>query len=527
MRALLALPPLFLLSSLQGCNDTGLTAGKQTNDAIPDIVVTPATLDFGPVPEGGVADGQVVIENVGNAALDVTGMSVDGAAFTLVSGPTVLVGPGDVATVSLSYTPVNADDSGFLTIKSNDPDTPSLPVALVGRGAFPVLEIDPSPVDLGQTELCDDEGRTVAFKNVGEADLTITQTLLSGSALSLDEPAWPQTVAPGDQVDVTVHFAPGRVGGVAGELWVDSNDPAGARKATVSAQGVVDGRVSVTDEFRQPDGPWDRTDVMFFVDRSCSMKDDEANLQRNIGILADELSAADSDWQFMVTIDDYGCSEGDFITPETADVPAAFGAALATAPGSYTEAGLTITTRGLERSIGGGCNQGFLREDSKTLIVTVSDEPEQSPEDWSHYTARMRGVAPSAAVVAVVGDLPDGCATAEPGSGYVEAAEATGGVFLSICDADWGEYFSVVGELATSGPQLVFPLSATPDPSTIGVSIDGETSSAWDYEATDNSIVFRSQPSALSLIQVDYDLTRDCGGSGAGDSGAGDSGAGD
>lgn len=498
---------------LAACSDTSLTVGAASNDASPDIVVSPGTLDFGAVPFAGSTTGVVRIDNLGDAALSVEDLVFSGdGAFTLAADfQDLWIPAGSGEDLALLYSPVNAEDAGWVTVYSNDPDEPALPVALLGRGAFPQLEIAPNPLDLGAVELCEADARWVELRNVGEDDLELTQLLVSGEGLSLLEgPELPVSLAPGEVALAQVGFEPLRASGVAGELWVDSNDPAGARKADLQATGVVDGLVEATDTFRQPDGPWARTDLMFFIDRSCSMGDDEANLVSNIGLLADQLDRAASDWQIMVTIDDNGCHEGDFITPETEDVVGAFRSALATAPGDFTEAGLTIAAEGLERSVGGGCNQGFLREDSKTLVVMLSDEPEQSPDPWQDYVARMQAASDSVGIVAVVGDLPHGCTTAEAGSGYVEAADATGGMFLSICSADWGDYFDVVGELATGEPSDRFVLSHDPEPATIEVLVDGTTERGWTFEAESRTVVLDDEPEPLSLVEIHYALGREC-----------------
>jgi len=518
---------LSLLLLLTGCSDNGLGVATADNNTAPDIEVSPGTVDFGPIPLDGVGESLVEVRNLGDAALTLDRVELSGdAAFALGEGVDGLwIEAGGVATVALEYRPVNESDAGFATFYSNDPDEPSLPVSLLGRGAFPQLSIVPTPVELGQVELCDSSERAVRFENSGEDDLELRQILLAGEGMTLlDAPVLPLTLAPGESADATVHFAPGRAAGIAGELWADSNDPAGARQAVVSATGVVDGQVEVEEHFRQPDGPWESADIMFFVDRSCSMKDDQANLVRNIDLLAQELDDAASDWQMMVTIDDNGCHEGALLTPETADVEGGFEAALATAPGEFTEAGLTIVTNGIERSLGGGCNDGFLRSDSKTLLVTVSDEPEQSPDPWKDYVARIQALAPTAAVVAVVGDADTGCPTALPGTGYIEAADFTGGTFLSICSPDWGRYFDVVGELASEGPKDRFDLRWPAEPDTIEVEVDGVASTAWTYDDVVPAIVFDIRPQPLAAIDVRYAPARSC--DEAGDTGASDTGAG-
>ena len=44
--------------------------------------------------------------------------------------------------------------------------------------------------------------------------------------------------------------------------------------------------------------------------------------------------------------------------------------------------------------------------------------------------------------------VPDGCDSADPGFGYYEATTLTGGLFLSICNNDWGPTLTSLAELA-------------------------------------------------------------------------------
>ena len=50
-------------------------------------------------------------------------------------------------------------------------------------------------------------------------------------------------------------------------------------------------------------GPFETSDVFVYVDRSCSMTDDAANLFN----FTDALEDLDSDWQVIVATSDHGC----------------------------------------------------------------------------------------------------------------------------------------------------------------------------------------------------------------------------
>jgi hypothetical protein len=110
---------------------------------------------------------------------------------------------------------------------------------------------------------------------------------------------------------------------------------------------------------------------------------------------------------------------------------------------------------------------------------------------------------------AVAGDYPTGCGTAEAGTGYYEAVSATGGVFLSIC-SNWSTNVDVLADISIEG-LVEFELSATPDPSSITVFVDGvQWLIDWHYDATLNQIVFDTELSEGAAIEVNYGVLVTC-----------------
>ena len=108
----------------------------------PDIVVYPASLayDFGDVEVGDSNTVLVQIGNLGDADLEVTGLTLAGSGdFAITDGPAVpfTVAPSTsiVVDIQITYAP-SADglDSATLTIASDDADEPSVEVALMGVG---------------------------------------------------------------------------------------------------------------------------------------------------------------------------------------------------------------------------------------------------------------------------------------------------------------------------------------------------------------------------------------------------------
>lgn len=145
---------LVSLALLGACNDydlvrpgdknLGTDTGTEPTDPevlVPDIEVTPTSLDFGGLPKDCASAPQVVtITNVGEGALDVSGVDLTGegvSGFTLagVSAPFTLAA-GEAVEVEVVFEPgAWVPYSPDITVSSNDPDEAEVGVALEGYGA--------------------------------------------------------------------------------------------------------------------------------------------------------------------------------------------------------------------------------------------------------------------------------------------------------------------------------------------------------------------------------------------------------
>lgn len=110
----------------------------------PRIEVRPLSLSFGEVTLGTTADRTVEVRNTGTANLQVSGLSTNNAAYSVVSpAMPATVAPGNAITVTVRFAPTaEQPESGDLTITSDDADAPTVAVALSGTG---VTEPVPPP----------------------------------------------------------------------------------------------------------------------------------------------------------------------------------------------------------------------------------------------------------------------------------------------------------------------------------------------------------------------------------------------
>ncbi|MDP2313454.1 MAG: choice-of-anchor D domain-containing protein [Pseudomonadota bacterium] len=500
---------------LPACIENGFVEPGRGNpeDDKPAIEVFPPALQFDGLVLGDMATQPLTVRNIGLAPLTVVGAQLSGTtAFSLPVEPDLILEPGTETTFDVAFSPVNPEDWGSLYILSDDPEVPSVEVPLSGGALVGELLVLPNPLDFGAVPLGCSQSGSVYVQNVGSVDLTINTIVPLGDDFGA---TWdftlPLVLPAGEQLEVPLTYYPDDLTADEGEVWITSDAIVGLTVAKQRGNGTLDS--TVDDEWWQGNGPWEQTDIVFYVDQSGSMLDDQERLRSNFSRFVDILEELDLDWQIMVVTDEDGCHNESILDRDTPDASNVFASAVVGPAGRWTEAGLSLVAQALENAEPGGCNEGFLRTNAKTTAVMVSDEPDQSRTDWDVKVARMRSYAPSIGITSIVGDVPDGCETAEPGTGYVEASLATGGAILSICNEDWSSYFETIATLSALGQTDTFVLTSIPDPATLIVKVDGQdATTGWTYDATWNAIRFEHAaiPAPGVQVQAWYDIEADC-----------------
>lgn len=500
--------PILLLLS---CSDSNLARDGGADGFVPILQLDPMIADFGAIAETESAIRTVTATNIGDASLTIESFQIDGsAAFTLLTELPDSLGPNESATVDIAFTPTSQKLTADLVVTSNAVASPVVTTNLRGEGLYPALRVSPKPYDMGSVPPgCAREG-AVELVNVGTTTLTIESAIIVGSGFSTPEALpVPLSLEPDESAALGITFESAEYADHDALLYVSSNDPAGVTIAGVNAY-VEEPPNESEDHLVQGTGPWDMVDVLVYVDQSGSMDDDQARLASNFSTFIYNLEATLTDWQLIVANDDDGCRNTDILSPYVADATSQFSAGVTKGGGNWTEAGLTVANNALEETFG-GCNAGFLRDDSKTMLLLVSDEPEQSRQGWSTVTAEILEWAPTATIVAIVGPAPKGCSSADLGSGYIEAATLTGGETFSICESDWTEYFAEIVSIATEPPVDRLPLSWVPELSTLEVTLDAYVWTEWTYNEVDNSVLFNADaiPEGGQRVEATYLVAAD------------------
>jgi MYXO-CTERM domain-containing protein len=178
----------------------------------------------------------------------VTGLTLGGRdaskfMMTAVSLPLVF-GAGAQLSLSLTYSPGTVGmHLGTLTIASNDPTLPLLPINLTGTGTSPTIAISPLMVDFGNILLnTPTSASQVTITNTGTASLSVTSIVLGGtaaSAFTLGLPTLPAVVTPNQSATFTVAAEATALGAIDGTVTVQTDDTSvPSAVVTVHAVGV-------------------------------------------------------------------------------------------------------------------------------------------------------------------------------------------------------------------------------------------------------------------------------------------------
>lgn len=273
--------------------------------------------------------------------------------------------------------------------------------------------------------------------------------------------------------------------------------------------------------------PIPQVDVLWVIDSSCSMEEEQTALTANFAAFMEFFIGSGLDYHIGVVSMDMNDpthsgrlrSSGNvrFIDDGTSDPITVFSdmAGLGTS-GHHQERGRAAAYTAVEIKRDTD-NAGFVRDDAALHMVAISDENDKSlpsPVTKDEFVGYMQSVKWSERMVSfssIVGP-PGGCEDAvEAGTNYLDLTRTLGGVEWSICTEDWASFLAQLG-LKASGLRQEYYLSELPIEDTIEVLVhEGDTTLTffapddWVYDASHNSVRFHTfVPEALSVIELQY-----------------------
>jgi len=269
-------------------------------------------------------------------------------------------------------------------------------------------------------------------------------------------------------------------------------------------------------------------DVLFVIDNSASMADDQATMATTTAHFLDFLLGSSVDYRVGVTTTDPGgvdCpnsgspAAGELVTlgglswldASVANPDMFLGTSVQVGTaGCFLESGLTTAYQALTDT-----TSGFRRDDAALVVVFVSDEDDQStsltapPIDDPGMLAWLDGIAadvPLSVHGVLCLDTGAGCTSDR----YRDVIDHVGGVSFPLDDAAAWEAAMVQVGIDASGTTDRLLLTQTPDEATLVVGTvlaDGSetTTTDWTYDAATNEVVLQQYVDADESWYVRYE----------------------
>lgn len=255
---------------------------------------------------------------------------------------------------------------------------------------------------------------------------------------------------------------------------------------------------------RVKQGVQPKVDILWILDNSCSMSEEQDNIATNLGEFFKHIDDAGVDWHMGVVTTDIDSSSTDdasslevaagyrLITDNTPFREELFEALVRVGTsGSGEERGLYTGFHALAKTnpVLQETNRGINRPNAAMHVIVVSDENDQSSTRPSSAPTPWNGITPNemsnflkttksdpdipVTFSSIVGG-PGGCrgpgGDADHGERYIDVTNQVGGLFFSICEEEWDGILDALGALA-SGIRQEFWLSKVPVPKSVRVKV--------------------------------------------------------
>ena len=226
-------------------------------------------------------------------------------------------------------------------------------------------------------------------------------------------------------------------------------------------------------------------DVLFVIDDSCSMKNDQDALAANFDSFIGSFQTRQVDFQLGAVTTDMksptrsGRLVAPFLGSQTPELKAAFKAMVSVGTqGSSNEQGLAAAAAALSEPLASAENAGFLRDQADLGLVFITDENDHSPITADDFVAFVRGLKPDTGAITVAAIVGLGssvfCALDAGRWKYVQVASAFGANSLtSVCSSDYRATLESVGGRIVSARCIVGLSRPLPEDTTLFAVING------------------------------------------------------
>jgi len=208
------------------------------------LSASPASVAFGNVLVNQSSTLTVTIANSGTANVTISGASMAGTGFSVVTQPAYpdVLAPNTAAQYTLRFAPTaTGAASGSLTVLSSATNSPTA-VSLSGTGVAATMTLSASPasVAFGNVLVNQSSTLTTAITNTGNQSVTINAATIRGTGFTIvTQPSYPDVLAPNATAQYTVAFAPTATGAASAMLSVTSNATNSPTSVSLSGTGVA------------------------------------------------------------------------------------------------------------------------------------------------------------------------------------------------------------------------------------------------------------------------------------------------
>lgn len=288
--------------------------------------------------------------------------------------------------------------------------------------------------------------------------------------------------------------------------------------------------IEQTDKLVQVTQP--KVDVLFVIDNSCSMSDEQSQLSTNFPLFMAYFLGSGLDYHIGTVSTDMNDSGQSgklwssngylWIDEQTVNPEQVFtNISVMGTGGSGIEKGRDAAYSAIEIRKN-GYNAGFIREEATLNIIAVSDEEDQSTDiglnEFINWYLNLKSYSDMVSFSSIVSP-GNGCDTTA-GNNYLAITSAIvaaggSGIEWSICSDQWDSLLEQLG-LQASGLRREYFLSQLPIPETIAVTVKEDDiyyafveGDDWVYNQPRNSVIFNEYvPSPLAEVYVTYDLLK-------------------
>jgi hypothetical protein len=228
---------VIVAAGLSGCSGVASQPGL-----VPQLVITPGTVNFANVVVGQRNTQTIQISNTGKTTLTISQIQVSSASFT-VSAPALpaSLAPGAALNITLAFAPLAPGGvSATLTISSADLPAPqTVPLQGNAQQASPHLQLSPASLNFGNEVVPNSTSQNVTLSNTGNIDVTVSGISVTGTGFGYAGLTPGLKLAPQQQVTFQVTFQPPAVGTLKGSLTLASASISPSLSMALTGAGIT------------------------------------------------------------------------------------------------------------------------------------------------------------------------------------------------------------------------------------------------------------------------------------------------